>query len=460
MGSWPGFVLHLDAHDRVVYLNRVREGGRHRDELVGHPLHQLVVPEDEAHAREACERARATGEPQRIRVRAEEPDGSRTLYDGIVVSSTATPEGVNLTIFALDQTELHRAAQESERTVAKLELARQATGMAVWETSLPSGEGSWGEGMEAIHGGPEPRDAAEYAGRFVHPDDRHVLEAAFLDLPKRERISMEYRIRRPSDGEIRLLRAFAQVLREDRGTYRVVGGVIDITKERELFERERRAQKLGAVGTLTAGVAKRFSDVLTVLTTILDEVGNAVPTELHDVLDDAEQAVSRGTDLVTDLLAFAGRGSEGHRPLRLDELAAQVARLCEQTFGRQAEIRTSIEGPLWVQGDSSALHQVLMNLMINARDAIADGGAIRLLADARDESVRVTVSDDGPGMSAEVADRIFEPFYSTKGVSGTGLGLSSSLGIVRDHGGELQVDPGGDGRGATFTVVLPRIEEP
>lgn len=455
MATWPGFIVRVDGDDRIRYLSRIPPSLT-PDEVSGVSIFEFIEPGDHPQVRAAFEEARTTGRPSRYRARSVGAEGAPGIYQNEVI-----PDGESggLAIFGLDQSDAIAAARETTDLAARLELALEVAGMAVWELAIPSGEGTWDERMQAIHGVDGPADGLEYIDKVVHPDEKERLRKLLPSFLLGDEAVTEYRILRP-DGQTRWLRAMAHALRDDAGrVHRLVGGIIDVTEEREHFENQRKAQMLGAIGTLTSGVAKRFNDVLMVLTTILDEVGPSVPPDQRDVLDDAHEAVARGTELVGNLLAFSGRGSEGHQPVRLDELAAQVSRFCEQTFGRQVTIRTTIEGPLWVRGDAGALHQVLMNLMINARDALRDreDGTITLVAEPVEALARVSVSDDGPGMDPAVAQRVFEPFFSTKGVAGTGLGLSSSLGIVKDHGGELVVDDG-NAPGATFLLTLPRLE--
>ncbi len=456
MAAWPGFIVHLDGDDRIRYLSRIPPQLA-PDSVIGVSVFEFIDPADHPMIREAFAEARETGRPTRYRARPVGAKGQPGVYlNEVVPDGGSSP---NLTVFGLDQSEAIAAARETASAAAKLELALEAAGMAVFELAIPSGEGTWDERMRAIHGMDEPADGLEYIERVVHPDEKERLGELLASFLQGDESATEYRILRP-DGESRWLRTMAHALRDDAGrVHHLVGGVIDITEERALFEHQRKAQMLAAIGTLTSGVAKRFNDVLMVLTTILDEVGPSIPHDQHAVLDDANEAVTRGSELVENLLAFSGRGSEGHIPVRLDELVTQVARFCEQTFGRAVHIRTTVEGPLWVRGDAGALHQVLMNLMINARDALSEseGGTVALVAEPAGELARVSVSDDGPGMDPAVAARVFEPFFSTKGVRGTGLGLSSSLGIVQDHAGELVIDER-TRLGATFVLTLPRTE--
>jgi PAS domain S-box-containing protein len=250
----------------------------------------------------------------------------------------------------------------------------------------------------------------------------------------------------------------------------------DITERRNLEQQFLRAQRLESIGTLAGGMAH---DLNNVLTPILVGVGmlsdHERDAERRDILATLEASARRGADMVQQVLSFA-RGVEGRRvQVHVDTVVRDVERIVNDTFLKNIVMWTEVADDLWtVSGDPVQLHQVLLNLCVNARDAMPGGGRLSVFAgnvtldaafaganiDAKPgPHVMLQVTDSGTGIPSDVIDRIFDPFFTTKDVSkGTGLGLSTSLAIIKSHGGFIQVD-GSPGIGATFRVYLPaRVE--
>ena len=247
---------------------------------------------------------------------------------------------------------------------------------------------------------------------------------------------------------------------------------IDITDRKKKERVAHRSQRLESIGTLAGGIAHDLNNVLTPLLmgSKLLASGRA-PVNPQGLLDTMVASAGRGANLIKQLLAFAG-GIQGQRsPVRLDRLIAEARGLLEHTLPKSIQIQTAVDPhcPL-VLGDATELSQVLMNLCINSRDAMPNGGTLAIEAtsiqlngnasgmhpDARPGwYVLVKVTDTGTGMSPEILDRIFDPFFTTKELGkGTGLGLATSQGIVKSHGGFVTVysEPG---NGSKFSVFLP-----
>jgi PAS domain S-box-containing protein len=269
------------------------------------------------------------------------------------------------------------------------------------------------------------------------------------------------------------------LIRDDRGTPISIMAIdTDITEQKLLENQFLRAQRLESLGTLASGIAH---DLNNILTPILG-VAQLLPLKLPDLdeknkrlLQILQDSSKRGSDLVSQILAFA-RGSEGKRAtIQVGHLLHEVARVARQTFPKSITICENLSPlELWmVSADATQLHQVLMNLCINARDAMPDGGSItieannvvldanyaRMHLDAQaGPYLTITITDTGTGIAPEVIDRMFEPFFTTKEVGkGTGLGLSTVLNIVKGHGGFLMVYSQPK-IGTRFTVYLPALE--
>jgi two-component system, cell cycle sensor histidine kinase and response regulator CckA len=255
--------------------------------------------------------------------------------------------------------------------------------------------------------------------------------------------------------------------------------VNDITEKKQLEAQFLRAQRLESLGTLASGIAHDFNNILTPILA----AAQLLPLKLPDLNEQdrvllklIEDSTKRGADLVKQILAFA-RGAEGKRlPLQVRHLLSEVVQVARQTFPKNIDIETNIPATdLWtVSADATQLHQVLMNLCVNARDAMPGGGTLCLsvknhLVDAAfarmnleahtGSYVMITVSDTGMGIPTKLMDRIFDPFFTTKDHGkGTGLGLSTVLGIVKNHGGFIKVYSEVE-QGTQFKVYLPAIAD-
>ncbi|MEM7674776.1 MAG: response regulator [Myxococcota bacterium] len=237
----------------------------------------------------------------------------------------------------------------------------------------------------------------------------------------------------------------------------------------ELGELLLQRQRIESIGALAGGVAHDFNNLLGAILANVNALmadQNGRPAGDDEVLSDIRAATIRASDLTSQLLAFARRGQYEQQPTSIAKICHEALRLARRTFGPRVEIVSNIDAKLVVVGDASQLHQVVMNLLINGRDAMIGGGRLTLIVnrapgreviglDATIPYVRIQVRDTGPGMDIATQQRVFEPFFTTKALGqGTGLGLATAYGIVRNHGGDIRVDSE-VGRGSTFEVYLP-----
>lgn len=223
-------------------------------------------------------------------------------------------------------------------------------------------------------------------------------------------------------------------------------------------------QKLESLGRLAGGVAHDFNNllgaVLSNVSYLLEDYQSIEEGEIKATLEDIKTAANRAADLTRQLLGFARKGKYEHKATNLKELADDVLNILSRTIDPAIRLDASGDARVWVMGDRSQLHQVLLNLCINARDAMPKGGHIDVRVSSRDQHAIIEVTDDGCGMSPEVRDQVFEPFFTTKDVgSGTGLGLATVYGVVKNHGGEIHVESE-VGRGTTFRIFMPLHERP
>lgn len=248
----------------------------------------------------------------------------------------------------------------------------------------------------------------------------------------------------------------------------------DITEKKKLESQLFRAQRMESIGTLAGGMAHDLNNILTPILLSVEIIKERLPgIENKDLIEILEKNVKRGADLVQKVLSFA-RGVEGERqPIQLTRIINDLTKTIEETFPRNINICEDISPDLWqISGDATQCHQVLMNLCVNARDAMPYGGTLTISAEnfIIDENfarvyigstvgphVVISVSDTGTGIPPEIIDRIFEPFFTTKKLGeGTGLGLSTALTIVKSHGGFIRVYSEIN-KGSSFKIYLPAI---
>jgi two-component system, cell cycle sensor histidine kinase and response regulator CckA len=309
----------------------------------------------------------------------------------------------------------------------------------------------------------------------IHPEDRDAMAASQEAVKQGESRSDVFRVVRP-DQTIRWVRARAFPVRDAAGRVcRVVGVVQDITDQRLTEQQLGQAQKMEAVGQLAGGVAHDFNNLLTAILgsaeLLLETLAPDAP-EREDV-EEIHKAGRRAADLTRQLLAFSRQQVLAPRVLDLNELVANMEKLLQRLIGEDVVLRTALAPRLGVvRADPGQLEQVIVNLAVNARDAMPRGGQLTIETSniTLDEEyveahflakagpyVQLTVTDTGTGMDAETKARMFEPFFTTKGQGkGTGLGLATLYGIVKQSDGNVWVYSE-IGHGTAFKIYLPRV---
>jgi PAS domain S-box-containing protein len=252
------------------------------------------------------------------------------------------------------------------------------------------------------------------------------------------------------------------------------GTATDLTRQHEAEERLRQSQKMDAIGQLTGGVAHDFNNVLTVITGTIEilQEGLADRPQLAAIAQLIDDAATRGAEITSQLLTFARRQPLDPREIDVNGLVTETARLLKPILGEHVSIETALAPDVWcAMADPSQLSSAIINLAVNARDAMKGGGRLTLqtanaeldAADGSDDRevkpgdfVMIAVADTGHGIPAEIRDRVFEPFFTTKGVGhGTGLGLSMVYGFARQTGGTVRIESQ-EGRGTVVRLYLPR----
>lgn len=234
----------------------------------------------------------------------------------------------------------------------------------------------------------------------------------------------------------------------------------DITERKKLEIQLQHAQKMESIGTIASGVAHNFRNILAGISvnSQLLQMKYRDIMDLDSILGRINRAIRRGSGLIDGLLKFSSKAvTEEFRILDLSQVIQEVYHLIRRSFDKKIEILVDCPEPLSIKGNASDISQVIMNLCVNARDAMPKGGVLRIEASRKNEEVVINISDTGQGMGKDALEKCFDPFFTTKEVGkGTGLGLSTSYGIIKDHGGDIHVYSE-EGKGTIFRIYLPVV---
>jgi two-component system cell cycle sensor histidine kinase/response regulator CckA len=365
-------------------------------------------------------------------------------------------------------------------TEARSRFALEASHVGTWECDFVTGVAHWSDTLEALHGLTRGTfgGTLEAFYQCMHPEDRPAVEGA-IAMAMREHTdwSILYRTMWP-DGSVHWMSGIGRTIYDEHGRAARAAGIgLDVTERRSLEERYRQAQKMEAIGQLAGGVAHDFNNLLTAIhgysILIAEELTPDSP--LLDDLQQIRHSADRATSLTRQLLAFSRRQILDPHVLDLRASVKAIEPMLRRLIGEDITftVRAAADAGR-IKADPGQIEQVVMNLALNARDAMPRGGTLLIdVADVVMEQsaahghapvsgpcVRLAVSDTGDGMDPETQARIFEPFFTTKSIGqGTGLGLSTVYGIVTQSGGHVVVDSA-VGRGSTFSVYLPRVDDP
>lgn len=311
-----------------------------------------------------------------------------------------------------------------------------------------------------------------FFGDLIHPEDREYVRKAVQDAVETEtRFEVTYRLR-TADGSVKWIWERGQGVPGDNGVRHIEGFMTDVTEKRRMESQFLRNQRLESIGTLAGGVAHDLNNVLTPILMSLSILRMKL-TQPRDVelLNSLESSANRGADMVKQILSFARGVENRNTAMKAKDVLHEIEHLILETFPKSIRLNVNSAPDIWaLEGDPTQLHQVLLNLCVNARDAMPEGGELTLSAaniniDGQFASMHPDASsgphvvfevrDTGVGIPPEVRDRIFDPFFTTKELGkGTGLGLSTTLGIVRTHRGFIDVTSQLR-KGTTFRVYIP-----
>ncbi|MGD9546379.1 MAG: PAS domain S-box protein [Candidatus Krumholzibacteriia bacterium] len=392
----------------------------------------------------------------------------------------------------LDVTREKRSEQESRESRLRLDLVARSSHIGMWDWSIQTGDlkvdENWADMLGYTLGELEPVGVRTFFDA-LHPDDLKVSSNALDDhfQGRTESYECQLRFRHKSGSWIWIL-ARGKVFERDAvgNPVRMLGTHMDITdlKRAELrnqeFDRQfLQTQKLESLGVLAGGIAHDFNNILTIIQGHADLASILIPGDSpgRSSLRQITSAVRQAGDLCSQMLAYSGKGNYLIEPIDLNALLGNIQQLLRTSISKKTQLELDLHGPVGrFSGDATQIRQVILNLVLNASEAMEEtGGRIEVGAGTREFSrselvedfhaenlepgsfTFLRVADEGPGMDAQTRERVFEPFFTTR-FTGRGLGLSAVLGIVRSHRGALRLESE-PGRGAAFTLIFPVLME-
>jgi two-component system cell cycle sensor histidine kinase/response regulator CckA len=454
------------------------------EQVLGKRLRELFPAEQSIGLIATLNAVRQSGEVARIPLKQYKDDRITQWVENTIYP---LPSGKVVAVFE-DTFEQRMAERAREEERARYRLTQRIGKIGSWEYNLQTSE-FWGSDEAKLLYGLDPASET-----FTTEDvescipERERVHQALLDLIAEEKpYDLEFEIVPHGGLPRRTITSIARLLRDERGEpLKVLGVVQDVTdkrgQEQQLRELERRyeqSQKLETVGRLAGGIAHDFNNLLTIINGhadfAIDELKAGHP--LRDDLEQILQAGERAAALTRQLLAFSRKQLLEPKVLDLNEVIRGLQRMLHRILGEDIEIRIDLaDDPGRIRADPGQIEQVLMNLAVNARDAMLQGGELRIETRAvvlepvaatgsapdplgpEGPHVEVIVADNGVGMSPEVRARLFEPFFTTKEKGqGTGLGLATVYGIVKQSDGEISVESE-PGKGTRFRLCFPQVE--
>ena len=466
-------ILVMD-HDGLVRewnLAAERTFGWTREDVLGKRLGDLIVPAElRARHEKDLRRAATTGESrilgQRLRLAALRKDGS-TITVELAITKAEREGHALFTVTLRDITEMVRAEEA-------LQAAEERYRSLIENIPLATYMNSNDEPFTCIYMSPQIEQLLGYsreewaarpelATEGIHPEDR-VRVAALAREARRKGVSTrsEFRFVAQDGRPVWVLDQTIPVRGADGATICHQGFLLDITEQKQLEDQLRQSQKMEAIGQLAGGIAHDFNNMLTGISGYADLLAHSF--EAGDSrLDDVEQirkAAAHAAALTRQLLAFGRKQKLRPQRLEVNDVVRDLEKMLARTIGGGVELEIALaDGLAPVETDPDQLVQVILNIALNGRDAMPDGGLLRLatasVESGSDRFVAVEVTDSGTGIEEDVRRRLFEPFFTTKDQGkGTGLGLATAYGVVSQSGGRIEVETT-LGEGSTFRVLLP-----
>lgn len=469
-------IISIDEESRILFANRAAEKvfGYTREEMLGQRL-LMLMPED-------LRQAHLSSIKRYIETGKRSINWNGIEFPGLHKSGRKIPLELSFSEFIKDGkriftgiirdvTERKQAEERIREQAELLDKARDAIIVRDMEGRIVY----WNKSAERLYGWAAEEAAGKNADRLLFKEDSPQIGQVKRDVIEKGEWIGELSQRTKQGKEI-IVESRWTLVRDDDGKPKSMLIVnTDITEKKRLETQYLRSQRMESIGTLAGGIAHDLNNVLQPIMMALELLRKKLTDEQSlNWINTMETSVQRGANLVKQILSFA-KGMEGEKTiLQARHIILEVQKILEETFPKSIDIHTDLPRDLWIiLGDPTQLHQVLMNLCVNARDAMPNGGKLSISAENLfiDENyarmninakvgpyIIITVSDTGSGIPPEILDRIFEPFFTTKEPDkGTGLGLSTAFGIVKDHGGFINVYSE-VGKGTRFKIYLPAVE--
>ncbi|ALF56366.1 ATPase [Nostoc piscinale CENA21] len=469
----PIFVFNQDRELHYTWVYNSISGWTNEDMLGKHDS-ELLPDEDAQNLTTIKQGVLTTGIGTRAEVLLTTPQGIRYYDLTVEPLRNEAQDIVGITCASIDITENKQAEAKIREQAALLDITTDAILVRDLENKILF----WNKGAEKLYGWQASEAWGRNVNELLFDDYCPEFEAAWLSVVSKGKWQGELRKRTKAGKDVLVASRWSLVCDRQGRPQSILTVDTDITEKKRLESQLFRAQRMESIGTLASGIAHDLNNILTPILAGAQLLPLKFPDadeRTQHLLEILEINAKRGADLVKQVLSFA-RGVEGQRiNLQPRHLIVEVAKILKETLPKSIEVRLDLSPELWmVSGDSTQLHQVLMNLCVNARDAMPDGGTLTITAanllidenyarmnlDAKVGPYTViSICDTGIGIPEEILDRIFEPFFTTKPVGqGTGLGLSTVLGIVKSHGGFVSVESQ-VGNGTCFRVYLPSVGE-
>jgi PAS domain S-box-containing protein len=476
----PVGVAWIDSKSgRFIRVNRRYSEilGRPREEILAKSWQELTHPEHLQGDLDAHNAMLAGGPPGYAREkRYVREDGTEVWADLSVTRAWRDGEAPTFHVAVVEDITARKRAEFALRSSEeRYRTLLDSLGDVVFTTSLDGVLTFTSRAIERFGWAPDQLVGTPLAA-VIHPDDLPaLLRARALGLAGHPGGPLEYRVI-DATGKTRHVRSSSQPLVENGRVVGMYGVLVDLTHQRETEEHLRFAQKMEAVGRLAGGVAHDFNNLLSVIESYAELALEAVPVgdPVREDLGEIRAAAKRAESLTRQLLTFSRKQVLKPERLDLNLLVTRVEKMLGRVLGEDVELAFAPRAePAIVEADPGQLEQVLMNLAINARDAMLDGGRLAIATANADFEprrhgseppsvrpgayVKLIVSDTGHGMTDEIRSRIFEPFFTTKAPGkGTGLGLAMVYGIVQQSGGHIAVQSAPNA-GTTFEILLPAM---
>ena len=444
--------------------------GYRPDEMIGHLGTDFIHLDDLESTRDEMRLARRGREIRNFTTRYVHRDGHPVTLTWTGVWSETDKRHFFIGRDMTEQKRLEAAERDAKETLAAV---IDACPVAIVCLSPDRKVLLWSRAAGQIFGY-TAHEVFDHRYMLVPPDDQAQFDDLFARAMAGETLRDVRVKRRRKDGSLVEVSFNAAAIFEAGTAKAIAFALTDITERNRLEEQLRQSQKMDAIGLLTGGVAHDFNNVLAVVTGTIDILHDGVADrpELAAIAKLISEAADRGAELTKHLLAFARRQPLQPRQTDIGKAAAEAVNLLRPTLGEQVEIEWQLQEDLWpALVDPAEVVTAILNLAVNARDAMMDGGKLTIetsnavldeaYADAHSEVapgsyVMLAVSDTGPGIPPSIRDKVFEPFFTTKEVGkGTGLGLSMVFGFVKQSGGHIKLYSE-EGYGTTFKIYLPR----